>query len=82
VPLWPWLTAVALALFLVDVALRRLVISRGDFTEWRRAVVPSAPEPVAAVAKPPVDAPRDAQPTREILPEEETLAHLLRRKRQ
>jgi Mg-chelatase subunit ChlD len=82
VPLWPWLTAVALALFLVDVALRRLVISRGDLTEWRRAVVPSAPEPVAAVAKPPVDAPRDAQPTREILPEEETLAHLLRRKRQ
>ena len=55
-------------------ALRRLVISRGDLTEWKRAVVPSTPEPVAAVAKPPVDAPPDAEPTREILPEEETLA--------
>ncbi len=38
--LWPWLTGLALALFLVDVALRRLVVSPGDLVEWRRAVVP------------------------------------------
>jgi Mg-chelatase subunit ChlD len=82
VPLWPWLTALAMALFLVDVALRRLVISRGDLTEWKRAVIPTASQPVTAVAKPPLDAPPEARPTREILPEEETLAHLLRRKRQ
>ncbi len=80
--LWPWLTGLALVLFLADVALRRLVISRGDLTEWKRAVVPATPEPVAAVAKPPIDAPPDTEPAREILPEEETLAHLLRRKRQ
>ena len=28
--LWPWLVAVALVLFLADVALRRLVVARGD----------------------------------------------------
>lgn len=80
--LWPWLTGLALALFLVDVALRRLVVRRGDLTEWKRAVIPAASQPVKPVAKPPMGAPEETRPERDILPEEETLAQLLRRKRQ
>ena len=32
--------AAALALFMIDVALRRLVVARGDFEVWREAVRP------------------------------------------
>jgi len=92
-PLWPWLAAVALALFMIDVALRRLVVARGDFQMWREAVrPPSKPEvtaldtsePPAAEAEQPREdvAPgQSAQPRREAMPEEETIAQLLRRKR-
>ncbi len=36
--IWPWLVAVALAAFLADVALRRLVVGVGDMEEWRAGV--------------------------------------------
>ena len=80
--LWPFLASVALALFLLDVALRRLVVSRGDLEVWREQLKPTRKEPVAALETPPAVADEDAPPPpREILPEEETFGKLLRRKR-
>lgn len=86
-PMWPWLAAVALALFMLDVALRRLVVAKGDFEVWREAVRPQAKQPIAALdtseaAVPAETAETDrVAPRREALPEEETLAQLLKRKR-
>ncbi|MBT8197550.1 MAG: VWA domain-containing protein [Acidimicrobiia bacterium] len=83
-PLWPVLVAIALALFLLDVGLRRLVVARGDWRVWREAVVPARSErPKALTAKaPPPDEPEEpAGSSREVHPEEETLGRLLRRKR-
>jgi hypothetical protein len=79
--------AAALVLFLLDVALRRLVFARGDLTVWRQAVTPQKKTPVAAIetAGPPTserpDTPVPPTPPREVHPEEETLSTLLRRKR-
>ena len=85
--LWPWLVGVALALFLLDVALRRLVLGRGDFGAWRESVADKR-KPVEAIATPTPPPPDDAAddepapaPQREIHPEEETFGHLLRKKR-
>ena len=39
VPIWPWLAILALALFLTDVALRRLVLTAGDVDFWRQGMV-------------------------------------------
>ncbi len=47
--LWPWLAALALALFLLDVTLRRLVVSRGDLAMWRAALRRTSREPVRAL---------------------------------
>jgi Mg-chelatase subunit ChlD len=89
-PLWPWLAALALALFLADVALRRIVVARGDFEVWREAMRPAAKRPVAALdtselppETPSEDAPQPSgpPPRREAMPEEETLAQLLKRRR-
>lgn len=89
-PLWPWLAALALALFLADVALRRIVVARGDFEVWREAIRPASKRPVAALdtsETPPEPLSDDAAkpsgpaPRREALPEEETLAQLLKRRR-
>ena len=87
IPLWPWLAAAALALFMIDVALRRLVIAKGDFEVWKEVVRPQPKPKVTALdtsapaspAEP--DAAEPAPPRREALPEEETLAQLLKRKR-
>jgi hypothetical protein len=89
-PLWPWLAALALALFLVDVALRRIVVARGDFEVWREAMRSPTKRTVAALdtSEPPAETPPDdvpvpsgPAPRREALPEEETLAQLLKRRR-
>ncbi len=81
-PLWPWLAGAALALFLIDVAMRRLVFARGDLARWRESVVPRHEEVEALDTGPEMeDAPRSQRPRREALPEEETLGELLRRKR-
>jgi Mg-chelatase subunit ChlD len=77
--LWPWLVGGALALFLADVALRRLVIARGDLRRWREALIPRR-EPVAALETP-AEGDAGEPPSREALPEEETIGRLLRRKR-
>jgi Mg-chelatase subunit ChlD len=88
---WPWLAALALALFMMDVALRRLVVAKGDFQVWREAVRPQPKPTVTALdtseqvdaepAAPAGDSEPVAAPRRDALPEEETLAQLLRRKR-
>ncbi len=77
---WPFLVAVALALFLLDVALRRLVVTRGDLEVWREQLSPAGREAVEAIA---TDDAGDIKPdqAREIHPEEETLGRLLRRRR-
>jgi hypothetical protein len=84
---WPWLVGLALALFLVDVALRRLVVARGDFEAWRESVAKKR-APVEALVTTPVTSATDAavpsqhrQQDREVHPEEETLGRLLKRKR-
>src|SRR5690606_37779086 len=48
-PIWPWLTLLAVVLLPVDIALRRLVVTRRDWerlwaalTGWRGAPVPQA----------------------------------------
>ncbi len=90
--LWPLLAALALALFMADVALRRIIVARGDVAEWRKTLT-RAPRRVEAIATddpvqlggdeetaaPVPDA--DEAGRREMLPEEETLSQLLRRKR-
>jgi uncharacterized membrane protein len=91
--LWPLLAAIALGLFMLDVALRRIVVSRGDVAEWKQAVRRRPRAKVAAIQTDPVPAASDeagdgveVEPApeasrREMLPEEETLSQLLRRKR-
>ncbi len=84
-PLWPWLVGLALALFLVDVALRRLVVARGDFEAWRESVTRTK-APVEALVTAPAaptaeGVPEPAVQRREVHPEEETFGRLLRRKR-
>lgn len=78
--LWPLLVAIALALFLIDIGLRRLVVAKGDLQVWKETLKPSAKEPVTALETSVPDAPA-AEPPREVHPEEETFGHLLRRKR-
>ncbi len=80
--IWPFLAALALGLFVLDIALRRLVVARGDLGRWKEALTPAAKEPVAALdtSEPVADQPAD-EARREALPEEETLGQLLRRKR-
>lgn len=71
IPVWPWLVGVALALFLVDVALRRLSLGTEE------VVVASA----VAVPEPPVVEPPHSPIPGEEPPTSETMARLLRRKR-
>jgi len=89
--IWPWLAAVALALFMLDVALRRLVVAKGDLQVWREAVRPQPKPEVTALDTSEAVQPDSAvvggepeaaaAPRREALPEEETLAQLLKRRR-
>jgi hypothetical protein len=80
VSIWPWLAGLALALFLTDVAMRRLVFTAGDADLWKAGMVTartrekkrveSVKEEAAATGKEP-----------DVLSESETLARLMRRKR-
>jgi uncharacterized membrane protein len=79
VAIWPWLAGLALALFLFDVSLRRLVFAEGDAAAWkygltrpsvreRRRMVEKREAAVASGKPPPV------------LSDSETLERLMRRK--
>ncbi len=77
-PVAPWLAALALALFLTDVALRRLDFGAGDAEAWREGITSETRRErrrVAAAA----EAPPETRP--EVLSESETLRRLMRRKR-
>ena len=74
--IWPWLVGLALALFLVDVAVRRLRFSAGSVTT-QTVGVPPEDEPV--VVDEPLGQPASAAPPE---PERtETLERLMRRRR-
>ncbi|MDH3303518.1 MAG: VWA domain-containing protein, partial [Acidimicrobiia bacterium] len=74
--LWPHLTALALALFLIDVALRRLVLQEGDIEAWKEAATPRSRRADRPVFDPDAGALRPAEPP----PEADTVGRLLRRK--
>lgn len=74
--IWPWLVGLALALFLVDVAVRRLRFSAGSVTTQTVGV---PPEDEPAVVDEPLGQPASAAPPE---PERtETLERLMRRRR-
>lgn len=75
---WPWLAGLALALFLVDVAARRLRFSAGGGVTAQTVGRPPEDEPVVVVDEP-LQQPASAPPTE---PERtETLERLMRRRR-
>jgi uncharacterized membrane protein len=78
--LWPILVGIALALFMIDVALRRLVLTAGDAEAWRQAVRSEASRERARVEA--VTAARATSPdmAREVVSDSETLQRLMRRK--
>jgi Mg-chelatase subunit ChlD len=80
VPFWPWLVGAALALFLIDVALRRLVLTEGDAASWKDGFTrPSVKE------RRRMDEKREAAVASGRLPpvlsDSETLERLMRRKK-
>jgi hypothetical protein len=80
VGIWPWLVALALALFLVDVALRRLVFTAGDGAAWKSGFTPPKTRGRKEVAAKKQEATSAGQPA-PTLSESETLQRLMRRKR-
>ena len=80
VPIWPWLAGLALGLFLVDVALRRLVFTAGDAELWREGVVTARTREMRRVEAVKEEAAATGQKP-DVLSESETLQRLMRRKR-
>jgi hypothetical protein len=80
VNIWPWLAAFALAVFLVDVALRRLVLTAGDAAMWKEGVTTQKVKEKRRIeAKLEEAATTGAPPP--VLSDSETLERLMRRKR-
>lgn len=80
VPIWPWLASVALVLFLVDVALRRLIVTAGDADLWREGMTTSRTRERRRVEAKIEEAERTGTKV-ETISESETLQRLMRRKR-
>lgn len=80
-PIWPWLVTVALALFLLDVALRRLVLAAGDAEAWRRGMTSERAREQKRVEE--IEAGRAATPEEKpsTASDSATLERLMRRKR-
>ncbi len=78
-PLWPLLTLLGLVIFLIDVALRRLVLIEGDADEWKRGMTSETRRERARVAE--VEARRSASQEKATASDSETLERLMRRKR-
>jgi hypothetical protein len=80
ISIWPWLAALGLALFLVDVAMRRLVLSAGDADRWREGMrSPRTRERRRIEAV--IDEAEVTGRRPDTLSESETLQRLMRRKR-
>ncbi len=80
VSIWPWLVAAALLLFLVDVALRRLVLTAGDADAWKEGLTTSGKKEKRRIEKKIEEAAASGAPP-PVLSESETLERLMRRKR-
>jgi hypothetical protein len=80
VGLWPLLAAIALALFLVDVALRRLVLTSGDAEAWKEGLTSRRTREKRRIEKKIEEAAATGAPP-PVLSESETLERLMRRKR-
>jgi hypothetical protein len=80
VSIWPWLVVGALALFLVDVALRRLVLSVGDADAWKEGLTTARTREKRRIEKKIEEAESSGAPP-PVLSESETLERLMRRKR-
>ncbi|MGQ0848310.1 MAG: VWA domain-containing protein [Actinomycetota bacterium] len=81
VSFWPWLAAAALALFLLDVALSRLLLGEGDAQAWREGLTSTGrgrERRRVARAVEEATTSREAPP---VLSDSETLERLMRRKR-
>ncbi|HSL26913.1 MAG TPA: hypothetical protein VLA54_11585, partial [Acidimicrobiia bacterium] len=81
VSIWPWLAAAALVLFLIDVALRRLVISAGDSEAWREGLTTARTRERRRIERKIEEAAASGSPP-PLLSESPTLERLMRRKRQ
>lgn len=79
-PIWPWLVGIALALFLTDVALRRLVLAEGDAAEWRRGATSERRREVVRVAEVAERRREAGDSSGEVASDSETLQRLMRRK--
>lgn len=79
-PIASWLLLVALGLFLLDVALRRLVFSTEDTTEWRQAVQTERRRERQRIDRVIEEAAAQKAPAPTVS-ESETLERLMRRKR-
>ncbi|HKX76694.1 MAG TPA: VWA domain-containing protein [Acidimicrobiia bacterium] len=80
VNVWPWLAGIALGLFLVDVALRRLVLTAGDAAAWKEGVTTQRTKERRRIEKKIEEAAATGAPP-PVLSESETLERLMRRKR-
>lgn len=80
VSIWPWLVAIALGLFLVDVALRRLVLTAGDAAAWKEGVTTQRTKERRRIEKKIEEAAATGAPP-PVLSDSETLERLMRRKR-
>jgi hypothetical protein len=80
VGLWPLLAGIALALFLVDVALRRLVLTAGDAEAWKEGLTSGRTREKRRIEKKIEEAAAAGGPP-PVLSESETLERLMRRKR-
>lgn len=80
VSIWPWLAAAGLALFLLDVALRRLVLTAGDAQLWREGVTTARTKEKRRIEQKIEEAAASGSPP-PVLSESETLERLMRRKR-
>jgi len=80
VPIWPLLATLAMILFLVDVALRRLVLTAGDSAAWKEGLTTAKTKEKRRIEKK-VEEAAAAGLTPPVLSESETLERLMRRKR-
>ncbi|MGH8958553.1 MAG: VWA domain-containing protein, partial [Acidimicrobiia bacterium] len=80
VSIWPWLAALGLALFLFDVALRRLVLTAGDADLWREGIQTSRTRERRRIEAVRTEADLSGRRP-DTLSESETLQRLMRRKR-
>lgn len=79
-PIGSWLVGIALALFLLDVALRRLVLSPEDVPEWRHGVRTRRTRERMRVDRALAEAEQESVPV-PVVSGSETLERLMRRKR-